>query len=92
MSQKTIRDMKNELRATLLNADSSVRAEMLVRLCLLWGASEKYSVKADDLARVMQALCLEFAIPDEEIHDAMESSEFPGDAWRESGDALKTRH
>lgn len=91
MSQKTIQDMKNELRTTLLTADPSKRAEMLVRLCLLWGASEQYSVTADDLARVMHGLCLEFGISDEEIHEAMNQSELLGD-WRERGDALKARH
>jgi hypothetical protein len=92
MSQRTIRDMKNELRTALLNADSSERPEALVRLCLLWGVSKKYSVTANDLARVMQALCLEFGISDEEVHDAMESSESLSEAWGEGGDALKTRH
>lgn len=92
MSQKTIRDMKNELRAALLNADSSERPEALVRLCLSYGVSGKYSVTADDLARVMREFCIEFAIPDEEVHEAMNESEFLGEAWREGGDARKTRH
>jgi hypothetical protein len=92
MSQKTIRDMKNELRAALLNADSSERPEALVRLCLVYGVSGKYSVTADDLARVMRVLCLEFGISDEEIHDAMDQSELPGEVWHEGGDVLKTRH
>jgi hypothetical protein len=92
MSQKTIRDMKHELRATLLIADPSKRAEMLVRLCLLCGASEQYSATANDLARVMQALCLEFGISDEEIHDAMNESEFLGEVWQEVGDGMKILH
>jgi Domain of unknown function (DUF4145) len=90
MSQKTIEDMRNEVRAALLTADASVRAEMLVRLCLLWCASGKYSVTADDLARVIKELCIEFGIPDEEVHEAM--NELLGEARREGGDAPKTLH
>jgi hypothetical protein len=37
---KTIQDMKNELRATLLITDENKRPETLMRLTLLWGLSE----------------------------------------------------
>jgi hypothetical protein len=40
-TMKTIQDMKNELRATLLITDENKRPETLMRLTLLWGLSKE---------------------------------------------------
>jgi hypothetical protein len=53
--------MSQTLRAKLLKLDPDTRAEALVRLCLLWGASGKYSGTADDFTRVMESLQDDFA-------------------------------
>ena len=84
--------MKEALRARLLIADAAKRPKMLIRLTLLFGASGNFRGTADDFTRVMQELCGEFGISDEEVDEAMNQSELLGEAWQESGDALKARH
>jgi hypothetical protein len=89
---KTIQDMHDELRAKLLKLDPDQRAEALVRICLLWGASGKYSGTADDFTRVMESLRDDFGISADELHDAMDTTELLGEAWQEAGNALTGRN
>jgi hypothetical protein len=89
---KTIQDMYDELRAKLLKLDPDKRAEALVRSCLLWGASGKYSGTVDDFTRVMESLQDDFGISADELHDAMDTSALLGEAWREAGNAMTGRN
>ena len=89
---RSIYDMKEALRGKLLIADATKRPEMLIRLTLLFGASGNFRGTADDFTRVMQELCGEFGISDEELDEAINQSELLGEAWRETRDAPKAWH
>ena len=89
---RSIYEMKEALRGKLLIVDAAKRPEMLIRLTLLFGASGNFRGTADDFTRVMQELCGEFGISDEELDEAMNQSEVLGEAWRETRDAPKAWH
>ena len=89
---RSIYEMKEALRGKLLIVDAAKRPEMLIRLTLLFGASGNFRGTADDFTRVMQELCGEFGISDEELDEAMNQSELLGEAWRETRDAPKAWH
>ena len=71
---RSIYEMKEALRDKLLIADAAKRPEMLIRLTLLFGASGNFRGTADDFTRVMEELCGEFGISDEEVDEAMNQS------------------